>query len=58
MVDSKLTTIMEPWDSVVIAEMSYSYDSAFKQALPNALNFTDKVYLKPRRSDQVVWVTP
>jgi hypothetical protein len=38
--------------------MSYSYESSFKVALPNALSFGDKVYLKPRRSDQVVWIDP
>jgi Flp pilus assembly protein TadG len=55
--DPKLKTMMKPWDSIIVTEMSYSYDSPFKQALPNALTFADKFYLRPRRSDQVLWST-
>jgi Flp pilus assembly protein TadG len=55
--DAKLKTMMKAWDSFIITDMSYSYVSPFKQALPNALTFSDKSYLRPRRSDQVVWST-
>jgi len=56
-VDPKLSTLLKPYESMVMTEMSYSFDSPFKQALPNALNFADKAYLKPRRSDEVLWST-
>lgn len=55
--DAKLKTMMKAYDSIIITEMSYSYDSPFKQALPNTLTFADKAYLRPRRSDQVLWST-
>lgn len=42
-------------ESVILAESSYVYDSATKKALPNALTFTQKYYLKPRKTAQVVW---
>jgi Flp pilus assembly protein TadG len=53
--DAKLKTLMKPWDSIIITDMAYSYKSPFGQALPDALNFSDKAYLRPRRSDQVLW---
>jgi hypothetical protein len=53
--DAKLKTMMKPWDSIIMTDMAYSYQSPFGQALPDALNFSDKAYLRPRRSDQVLW---
>lgn len=44
-------------ESVILAESSYVYNSATKQALPNALTFTQKYYLKPRKTAQVTWST-
>ncbi|MDP2010393.1 MAG: pilus assembly protein [Phenylobacterium sp.] len=44
-------------ESVILAESSYVYDSATKQVLPNALTFTQKYYLKPRKTAQVTWST-
>ena len=44
-------------ESVILAESSYVYNSATKKALPNALTFTQKYYLKPRKTAQVMWST-
>ena len=44
-------------ESVILSESSYVYNSATKQALPNALTFTQKYYLKPRKTAQVTWST-
>ena len=42
-------------ESVILAESSYVYNSATKKALPNAMTFTQKYYLKPRKTAQVTW---
>lgn len=42
-------------ESVILAESSYVYNSPTKKALPNALTFTQKYYLKPRKTAQVTW---
>ncbi|MFZ3007292.1 MAG: TadE/TadG family type IV pilus assembly protein [Phenylobacterium sp.] len=42
-------------ESVILAESSYVYSSATGKALPNALTFTQKYYLKPRKTAQVAW---
>lgn len=54
-VDENLTSVLKPFESMVMTEMSYTFESPLDRALPNALTFSDKTYLKPRRSDQVVW---
>ena len=40
-------------DSIVIAEAKYSYTSVVRYVLPNALNYSETYYLRPRRSDKV-----
>ena len=40
-------------DSVIQAEVQYSYTSPLRMVLPNALSFNDTFYLKPRRSNSV-----
>lgn len=42
-------------DAVIMAEVEYTYDSPIHQALPNALTFHEKFYLRPRRSAEVTW---
>ena len=42
-------------DSVVMAEVRYTYDSPMAYLLPNASTFTDTYYLRPRRSSAVTW---
>lgn len=42
-------------ESLILAESSYVYNSATRKALPNALTFTQKYYLKPRKTAQVAW---
>ena len=56
-VDPKLASLLKPYESMVMTEMGYKFESPLDQALPNALTFSDKTYLKPRRSDEVVWST-
>jgi len=43
-------------DSVIMAEVSYTWDSPLKTTIPNALNFRQTFYLKPRKSPEVVWL--
>jgi len=43
-------------ESVVMAEVTYQYDSPLKYALPDALSFSQTFYLKPRKSPEVLWV--
>lgn len=44
-------------ESVVMAEVRYTYTSALQKALPNTLTFNEKYYLKPRKGSQVLWST-
>lgn len=54
-VSSVPTGLIANNESVILAESSYVYNSATKKALPNALTFTQKYYLKPRKTAQVTW---
>lgn len=45
--------LMEPFDTLIMSEMSYSFNSAIKYALPNAMVFKEKYYLRPRKIDMV-----
>lgn len=56
--DAELASLLQPFGSMIMAEMTYSYKSPFGQALPDALSFSDTFYLKPRQSDEVTWVGP
>lgn len=40
--------------SLIIAEVSYSYDSPVKKYVPNTLNWNDKYYLRPRQANTVM----
>ncbi|MDB5424807.1 MAG: pilus assembly protein TadE [Phenylobacterium sp.] len=42
-------------DAVIMAEVQYTYDSPIHKALPTALTFHEKFYLRPRRSSEVAW---
>lgn len=42
-------------ESVVMSEVTYSYDSPVDKAVPNILTFNEKFYLRPRRADEVLW---
>ncbi len=44
-------------ESVVMAEVRYTYTSALQKALPSTLTFNEKYYLKPRKGSQVIWST-
>ena len=39
--------------SVVMSEVTYSYDSPVDLLMPNAVTFSRKFYLRPRKSDKV-----
>ncbi|MBP7816202.1 MAG: pilus assembly protein [Phenylobacterium sp.] len=54
-VSSVPTGLIANNESVILAESSYVYNSATKKALPNAMTFTQKYYLKPRKTAQVTW---
>lgn len=41
------------YDTLIMSEMAYNYDSAIKYAIPNALNFKETYYLRPRKLEMV-----
>lgn len=43
-------------ESVIRADMSYTYTSPLMQVLPNPMTFSNSFYLKPRRSPEVTLV--
>ncbi|HEY3948677.1 TadE/TadG family type IV pilus assembly protein [Phenylobacterium sp.] len=48
--------LLTPGDSVVMADVQYSYTSPLQVVLPNALTFTSTFYLRPRRSPSVALI--
>ncbi len=42
-------------DSIVMAEVTYTYDSPLHYAVPNAMTFNQRFFLKPRKSPEVMW---
>ncbi|MCF8503787.1 MAG: pilus assembly protein [Caulobacter sp.] len=48
------TGVIAAGQSVVMSEVTYSYDSPVDLMMPNAVTFTRKFYLRPRKSDKVV----
>ena len=44
---------LSPGDSIVMAESKYQYNSVLHYVLPNALNYNEVYYLRPRKSDSV-----
>jgi Flp pilus assembly protein TadG len=44
-------------DSVIMSESQYQYTSVLHYVLPNALNYNEHYYLRPRRSDNVTCPT-
>jgi Flp pilus assembly protein TadG len=47
------TGVMSAGQSVVMSEVTYTYDSPVDVVMPNAVTFTRKFYLRPRKSDKV-----
>jgi len=47
------TGVIAAGQSVVMSEVTYSYDSPVDLMMPNAVTFTRKFYLRPRKSDKV-----
>lgn len=43
--------------SVVMSEVSYAYDSPVNFFIPNAVTFSRKFYLRPRKANKVSWST-
>jgi Flp pilus assembly protein TadG len=44
-------------ESIIMAEVTYTYDSPVHQVLPNAKVFSDTFYLRPRKSVEVTCPT-
>jgi len=44
-------------ESLIMADVSYSYTSPLRMTMPTAMTFTDTFYLKPRRSNSVACPT-
>jgi Flp pilus assembly protein TadG len=42
-------------DSVIQADVSYTYTSPIQQVMPNPITYADSLYLKPRRSPEVAY---
>jgi Flp pilus assembly protein TadG len=47
------TGLMTAGQSVVLSEVTYTYDSPVNMIMTNAVTFTRKFYLRPRKSDKV-----
>jgi Flp pilus assembly protein TadG len=45
--------LMAAYDTLIMSEMTYNYDSPIKYAIPNALNFKETYYLRPRKLEMV-----
>ena len=45
--------LMQNGDSIVMAEVSYDYDSTLGYFLPSAKTLDEVFYLRPRRTDKV-----
>ena len=45
--------VISAGQSLVMSEVTYSYDSPVDLMMPNAVTFTRKFYLRPRKSDKV-----
>ena len=48
-------TLLAAGDSVIMTDVQYAYVSPLKMTVPNALNFSDTFYLKPRNSASVTF---
>jgi Flp pilus assembly protein TadG len=48
-------TLLAAGDSVIEADVSYTYTSPIMQVLPNPLSYADSFYLKPRRAPEVAY---
>lgn len=49
------TNFLAAGDSVIQADVQYTWTSPLQYVVHNALGFNDTFYLKPRRSNQVLW---
>lgn len=45
--------VISAGQSIVMSEVTYSYDSPVDMLMPNAVTFSRKFYLRPRKSDKV-----
>lgn len=48
------TGVVASGQSVIMSEVTYSYDSPVDFFMPNAVTFSRKFYLRPRKSDKVL----
>lgn len=47
--------LLQPGESVIESDVSYTYTSPIMQVLPNPLTYSDSFYLKPRRAPEVTF---
>jgi Flp pilus assembly protein TadG len=47
--------LIDPGESIVMAEATYDYDSPVDYMLPAVTQFSKVYFLRPRRSDKVIW---
>jgi len=45
-------------DSVIKADVAYTFTSPIQQVLPSPITYSESFYLKPRRSPEVTWSGP
>jgi Flp pilus assembly protein TadG len=48
-------TLLAAGDSVIQADVAYTYTSPIMQVLPDPISYADSFYLKPRRSPEVAY---
>ena len=50
-------SLLASGESIIMAEVTYTYDSPIRQVIPNAKVFSDTFYLRPRKSSEVACST-
>jgi len=51
-------TLLAAGDSVIQADVGYTYTSPLQQVLPRPVSYANTFYLRPRRSAEVAWTGP
>lgn len=44
-------------ETAILSEVTYSYTSPLAKTLPTPVTFTQKYYLKPRKTNEITWST-
>ncbi|WP_304170318.1 TadE/TadG family type IV pilus assembly protein [Phenylobacterium aquaticum] len=51
------TGLLAVGDTAIMSEVTYTYASPLQKTLPTPITFTQKYYLKPRKTTEVTWST-